>query len=130
MGNGRQSQTEGTANALSPQEKKKLGIRLKEFREEKHMNQEELAKIAGCTGQYISDVERGKYSLSLKKYMTICDRFGVSADELLFGHQEHYSEYDVRNRIMRKLDGMTVEQIDLLDDQIDLMKKMFKLERK
>ncbi|MCR5651437.1 MAG: hypothetical protein K6F86_09685 [Lachnospiraceae bacterium] len=81
--------------------------------------------IFNHTGQYISDVERGKYSLSLKKYMTICDHFGVSADELLYGASKDYSEYDIRNRIIRQMDGLSARQIELLEEQIGLMKKMF-----
>ncbi|MBQ7464708.1 MAG: helix-turn-helix transcriptional regulator [Lachnospiraceae bacterium] len=115
----------GVTNALDINEKKRLGALLKVFREERHMNQEEMAGIIGCTGQYISDVERGKYSLSLKKYMTICDHFSVSADELLYGASKDYSEYDIRNRIVRSIDGMNPDQIELLEDQISLMKRMF-----
>lgn len=115
----------GQTNALDINEKKRLGEALREFREGKDLNQEQMASIIGCTGQYISDVERGKYSLSLKKYMIICDHFGVSADELLFGKKEQYSEFDVRNRIVRSLDGMNPDQIELLEDQIKLMKRMF-----
>ena len=115
----------GVTNALDINEKKRLGALLKVFREERHMNQEEMAGIIGCTGQCISDVERGKYSLSLKKYMTICDHFGVSADELLYGASKDYSEYDIRNRIIRQMDGLSARQIELLEEQIGLMKKMF-----
>ncbi len=125
MGKNIQEKTEGAANALNNEEKKRLGTLLKSFREERHLNQEEFAGIIGCTGQYVSDVERGKYSLSLKKYMTICDHFGVSADELIYGKHGTYSEFDVRNRIIRQIDDMNIDQIDLLEDQIKLMKKMF-----
>ncbi len=111
--------------SLDKNEKKSLGAALKKFREGKHLNQEEFAGIIGCTGQYVSDVERGKYSLSLKKYITLCDYFGVSADELMFGKQEQYSEFDVRNRIIKLLDTMNVEQIELIEDQIRLLKKCF-----
>ncbi len=112
-------------NSPDIDEKKRLGALLKEFREGRRLNQEEMAEIINCTGQYVSDVERGKYSLSLKKYMTLCDHFGVSADELIYGKGEHYSEYDVRNRIVRSMEGMDPEQIELLEDLIKLMKRMF-----
>ncbi len=120
-----EKESAGSTNALDINEKKRLGTLLKEFREGKHMNQEEMAGIIGCTGQYVSDVERGKYSLSLKKYITLCDHFKISADELLFGKSGDYSEFDVRNRIIRSLEWMNPVQIELLEDQIRLMKRMF-----
>lgn len=110
---------------LDVNEKKRLGSLLKSFRESRGLNQEELAQILGCTGQYVSDVERGKYCLSLKKYMSICSHFGVGADELLYGRSGEFSEYDVRNRIVRSLEGMSPGQIELLEEQINLMKRMF-----
>ncbi len=115
----------GGMNALDINEKKRLGSLLKSFRESRGLNQEELAQILGCTGQYVSDVERGKYCLSLRKYMTICEHFGVSSDELLYGTSKAYSEYDIRNRIIRQIDGLSARQIELLEEQIGLMKRMF-----
>lgn len=117
--------TAGGSSALDINEKKRLGALLKSFREDRGLSQEELARVLGCTGQYVSDVERGKYCLSLKKYMSICSRFGVGADELLYGRSAGFSEYDVRNRIVRSLEGMSPDQIELLEEQIRLMKRMF-----
>ena len=107
-------------------EKKRLGANLKAFREGQKLNQDELAEILDCTGQYISDVERGKYSLSLKKYMTLCEYFGVTIDRVLYGTVSDHSEYDIRNRIMRQIEGMSAGEIELLEDQITLMKRMMK----
>ena len=120
-----ENENAGQTNALDIDEKKRLGAALKEFREGRNLNQEQMASIISCTGQYVSDVERGKYCLSLKKYLTLCDHFSVSIDELLYGRHENYSKFDVRNRIIRQLDTMNIDQIELLEDQIKLMKRMF-----
>lgn len=116
-------ETLGT-NAPDTNEKKRLGACLKDFREEQDLNQEQLARILGCTAQYISDVERGKYSLSLGKYLKLCEQFGVASDRLLFGKNEQYSEFDIRNRIMKKIDGLNMKQVEFLEEQINLMKKV------
>ena len=115
----------GATNALDINEKKRLGAALKEFREGRHLNQEEMASVIGCTGQYVSDVERGKYCLSLKKYITLCDHFGASLDDLIFGKTGSYSEFDIRNRLLRQIDGMNVKQVEFIEEQIALMKKLF-----
>ena len=50
-----------------------------EARDEAGLTREELAVRAGMDRSYVSDVERGKASLSVDRLMRICRALGVRA---------------------------------------------------
>ena len=52
-------------------------------------------------------------------------RLGASLDDLIFGKTGSYSEFDIRNRLLRQIDGMNVRQVEFIEEQIALMKKLF-----
>ncbi len=110
---------------LSDDERKRLGCYLRLLREENKLSQESLSEIMDCTPQYVSDMERGKYTFSIKKLMLLCDHFNIPSDRLIFGNAERYSEYDKRNRILHLIEDMSLEQLDIIEAQIRLISKAF-----
>ena len=62
-------------------DKKNIGIKLKEFRKEKNITQEELANILNTTHSTISAYESGKTILTAFAY-EICKRYNISMDYL------------------------------------------------
>lgn len=59
-----------------------FGERLKILRKENHLNQEEIAKILGCTQRKISYMEQGVTEPDLQTLIKLADYFGVSIDFL------------------------------------------------
>lgn len=59
------------------------GERIKDLRIHAGIKQSELAEAIGCTGQVISNIERGYTSLSLELLINLTDYFHVSADYIL-----------------------------------------------
>lgn len=59
-----------------------FGERLKVLRKENHLNQEEIAKILGCTQRKISYMEQGVTEPDLQSLVKLADYFGVSIDFL------------------------------------------------
>lgn len=59
-----------------------FGERLKILRKENHLNQEEIAKILGCTQRKISYMEQGVTEPDLQSLVKLADYFGVSIDFL------------------------------------------------
>lgn len=59
-----------------------FGERLKVLRKENHLNQEEIAKILGCTQRKISYMEQGVTEPDLQTLIKLADYFGVSIDFL------------------------------------------------
>lgn len=63
-------------------DKKIIGKRLKEFRIENNITQEELAKILNTTHSTISAYERGKTTILTAFAYEICKRYNISMDYL------------------------------------------------
>lgn len=62
---------------------KETGARLKKLRKEAKVNQDAVAKAAGCTPNYISLIERGKCRLSAYILMAYVNTLGISPNRLL-----------------------------------------------
>ena len=63
--------------------KEKSGLRLKELRKEKHLNQTKLAKYLNTTFTTISSYERGINIINTNYLYAICQKYNISADYLL-----------------------------------------------
>ena len=64
-------------------DKKTSGLRLKELRKNKHLTQQELADILGCSYGTIAGYEIGRYLIATPFLYTICKKYNISADYLL-----------------------------------------------
>ena len=63
-------------------DKKNIGIKLKEFRKEKNITQEELANILNTTHSTISAYESGKTTILTAFAYEICKSYNISMDYL------------------------------------------------
>jgi transcriptional regulator with XRE-family HTH domain len=68
-------------------EDKKLstGTRIKEIREKRDLTQEQLAKKAGISKGFLSDVENDKRNIGSQGLLRIANELGASVDYLLAG---------------------------------------------
>ena len=78
--------------------------RIRELRNARGMNQEQLAEILGLTKQAVSQYERGTRMPSVPVLEALCDFFNVSADYLL-GKDDVTLRY-VDSEGLKKLDGV------------------------
>ena len=60
-----------------------LGHRIAELRHDQQLTKQQLAQIAGVSGGYLGEVERGANSVSIDKLTQICDALGVSVAWIL-----------------------------------------------
>lgn len=65
------------------EEYKKIGSRIREIRNQKHMSQAALAEKANIHLSHISDIENGKSTLLLPTFIRLTEALQVSADVLL-----------------------------------------------
>lgn len=64
-------------------------VRVKEFRKESKVTQDDLAKAVGVTRQTIISLENGKYNASLQLAHKLAKYFGVTIEELfVFGEED------------------------------------------
>lgn len=68
-----------------------LTNRLREFRNEKEYNQQELGALVGVSRQTISLIERGDYNPSIIVCLKLANVLGVSVEEL-FSYEEDENE--------------------------------------
>ncbi len=61
----------------------KIKIRIKEFRKENNLNQEQLAASLYTTKSVISGYETGRYIIATPFLYSICKNYNISADYLL-----------------------------------------------
>ena len=68
-----------------------IGKRIKHYRTEKKMSQEELGRIVSVNYQHISNIESGRRYPSLELIILIANALDVSADDLLTDNLKHSS---------------------------------------
>ena len=69
-----------------------IGIRLKEIRKEKKMTLKEVAEGAGVSISFLSQVERGKSSVTLESLRKISEVLGVNPSTFFQSNNEPVSE--------------------------------------
>lgn len=62
---------------------KKIGARIKAFRTDKGLSQEELSQLVDIDFRHVSNIENGKTHPSLKILVSIANALEVSADDIL-----------------------------------------------
>lgn len=68
-----------------------IGKRIKYYRTEKRLSQEDLGNIVAVNNEHISRIEGGKKNLSLELLILIANALDVSADDLLTDNLKHSS---------------------------------------
>ncbi len=64
---------------------KKIGQKIRRYREQREMSQEELAWKIGISASYMGQLERGERNLNVDKILKIAKALKVDPSELLKG---------------------------------------------
>lgn len=97
-----------------------MGSRIKEFRMKRNMTQDVFAEKAGiCSGQQVSNIERGISGISVGKLKEICRVLDVSSEYLLFGVNSGNAE----THLNKYLEQMNDEQLSYVVETIKLYAK-------
>lgn len=70
-------------------ERAEIANRIRTLRKSRGRSIKELAELTAISQGYLSDVERGKSSLSGEKLARLAEQLGVTTDYLLSGREEH-----------------------------------------
>lgn len=85
-----------------------VGLRIREIRESMHLSREKFSEKCDISTSFLSDVERGKKSLTAKTIFKICAACNISADYIVLGHKKGFDK-DVGIEI---LDSFSEEQLE------------------
>jgi transcriptional regulator with XRE-family HTH domain len=66
-----------------PRLRRSLGERLRAFRQERSLSQDRLGSLAGLSGKFIGEVERGQKSISLDSLYHVATALGVPVRMLI-----------------------------------------------
>ena len=82
------------------------GERIKFWRQQRNLTQEQLAEKVGVTPGFISLIEIGKRRVSLESLLSICTELEITLNELLVGNQlPQPSDYNTEfSELISKLD--------------------------
>lgn len=87
-----------------------VGLRIREIRETMHLSREKFSEKCDISTSFLSDVERGKKSLTAKTIYKICTACNISADYIVLGHKEGFDK-DVGIEILNSFNDAQLEHI-------------------
>ena len=97
-----------------------IGKRIKEIRLKRNMTQDSFAEEAGiCSGQQVSNIERGVCGVSVIKLKDICRVLEIDSDYLLFGITPDNAETE----LSKYLSQMNEEQLKYVIETVKLYAK-------
>ena len=89
-----------------------IGKRLKAFRKQNKITQDDIAKELGVTVAYISNIENNKVKMNLKVLSYYAERLGVSIDYLLYTDSSDSSSVDAE--IAKLIKGLSLKEKEKL----------------
>ena len=107
----------------------KIGYRIKTARNEKKLQQAELAFLAGLTTSHMSHIETGQTKLALPTIVKIANALSVSVDELLCDNMDQVQHvYD--KKIAQELSDCDASELQALLEIIQSTKRVIRKSRK
>lgn len=77
-----------------------IGSRIREIRENLKCSRETFSELIDISESFLSQIERGEKSISLKTLISISSATGFSADYILFGDQTNNSMIKRINKLL------------------------------
>lgn len=107
----------------------KIGENLKEIREkQKKLRQEDVAKALGISTKAYSNIENNVSDITLTRLQELSDILGVTPEYIL-NYQDKstytntFNNYSGNRGVINMYQGMSMEQIKNIEDQVDTNKK-------
>jgi transcriptional regulator with XRE-family HTH domain len=99
--------------------KKEMGERIRARREALHISRDELGKLLGVTGKFISDIEYGDKGVSLKNLYKLKQVLYVSTDFIIEGEPVGMDDDEKRRKLSENILGSlsvcSVEQLGCME---------------
>lgn len=97
----------------------KIGQRVQEARNERHITQEELCDQCGCTIGHLSRFENGKGGVSLELLFNFSVVLGKSMDYFVMDNPHAKPETVIENSLAQKLNSCDAQTLVMLGDMAD-----------
>ena len=100
-----------------------IGNKIQKYRLDNNLTQEELAELINSSQTYISEVEAGKHRLFFDTVVAIAQSLNISVDKLIADFEDSNNESTLQE-ILNDIRGMSAKQLELLQDNINTLKKL------
>ena len=92
---------------------RKIGYRIREFRTQRGLTQEELAFRINSSTAYISNIERGVKKPSLQKLLDIADTLHVTVNDFIYENEQvlHPVKEDEMSILLSQYDPIKQEEL-------------------
>jgi len=97
---------------------KGIGARIKVFRQEHNMTQQDFADMFGMSKVWVHSVEKGRHMLPIECMRVLKGRFGMSYDYIIDGETPPANESDYLKDRVKELSQMN----SLLHEHVSLLK--------
>ena len=104
---------------------KNIGARIRYIRTQKGISQEKLAELADVSAVYISNVERGEKSASLKVIISVANALKVTSDSLLADCLNSFDLDNVNNEFC-VLHDCSREENDIIIESMKSLKNILR----
>lgn len=106
-------------------EKLMIGQRIRDFRVKNHLTQAQLAEDLDVSSNFISEIETGKKNISIETLKSICLKYNLSADYLLFGKDQSSDHL-----LIKRLSNMPLQDIKTVIEYLQALLKMKMVEKR
>lgn len=100
-----------------------IGTRIRQYREEKGLSQEELADNAGISWRHLNYVEHGERKISVDVLIALANALDATADDLLADHLTG-SNTTLKEEVIDLLHDSTPAEKAILMDMLRHMKTL------
>ncbi len=104
---------------------KAIGKKIKTYRQQRNLRQEDLAELTDLSPNFISMVERGEKTLSMDSFVRIANVLHVSADMLLADVLE--TGYEIKSSMLtERLEKLSKKDRDMIMETVETLLRHLK----
>ena len=107
----------------TPVDFRMIGNKIQKYRLANDLTQDELADLINSSQTYLSEVEAGKHRLFFDTVVAITQALNISVDKLIAYFEDSNNESTLQE-ILNDIRGMSPKQLELLQDNINTLKKL------
>lgn len=85
-------------------------LKIKEFRDEKHLTQQEVSNLTGVSRSYISELENEQHSATVQILMMLSIGLGISPEKLIEAKEETMEFIENRQKLKKKIIDLIIEE--------------------
>ena len=100
-----------------------VGNKIQKYRLENNLTQDELADLIDSSQTYLSEVDADKPRLFFDTVVAIAQALKISVDKLIADFEDSNNESTLQE-ILNDIRGMSPKQLELLQDNINTLKKL------